>query len=191
MQILSIYDPDDLKILHTPSRQVTNEDFDNGSIERIITSMKKHSVLYPNSVWFSAIQFGLPLQIFYINCRPTESFPHIKQAFSTFVINPKITSFSSETVDGYEWCMSITDAQWIPTHRRRVQRSTNIVVDYRDEKNKVHKWKELYWFPAIIFQHEYDHLQGILIDSIGYERISQEEYMERKKSGEKGLIVDF
>ncbi|MEJ2446369.1 MAG: peptide deformylase [Anaerolineales bacterium] len=70
-------------------------------------------------------------------------------------INPKITRFSPETVNGAEGCLSI------PNLMGEVERAHEIVVEGLDRHGKPLKMK-LHGWVARIFQHEIDHLNGIL-----------------------------
>lgn len=71
------------------------------------------------------------------------------------VFNPQILSFSKKAKSFFEGCLSI------PDYYGEVERPTSITVTYQDENGKKIKEK-LAGIPAWIFQHEYDHLQGIL-----------------------------
>ena len=68
--------------------------------------------------------------------------------------NPRIISRSDDCVWCEEGCLSFPD-QFINVHR-----PDKIVVKYEDEEGKEHKIK-LEGFPSRVFQHEYDHLEGI------------------------------
>lgn len=186
MKVLSIANPEEENILRLPSRIITDEDFSNDNVKNIIQQLKLTLTYYWNGVWLSAVQIGYPLQIFVINCRPTESFPEMKE-FQKIIINPIITHYSDETFDGREWCMSIADENCVPQQRYQVRRSTNITFDYADEHNIRHTNTILSGLPAVVFQHEYDHLFWRLIDEVGIPEqvITQEEYFRRKNSGEK------
>jgi peptide deformylase len=70
-------------------------------------------------------------------------------------INPKITRFSQEIVIGAEGCLSI------PGFMGEVERAQEIVVEGLDRYEKPLKMKLQGW-PARIFQHEIDHINGIL-----------------------------
>lgn len=189
MHVLSINNPKEEKMLRSSCREVTQQDFDDGTVQKTIHQLDQTLAYYGNGVWLSAIQVWHLLQIFVINCRPTESFPNMKK-FSQVIINPVITHYSDETFDGREWCMSIADNQCKPKQRYQVRRSTSITFDYTDEHNVRHIDKSLSGLPAIVFQHEYDHLFGHLIDQIGIpgQVISQEEYIERKDNWEVMIL---
>jgi peptide deformylase len=107
------------------------------------------------------------------------------------VINPVIREMREEMFAGYEGCMSIVDAKDVPTHRWRVPRHTSVVIDYTDEHGARHENVTLQGFTAVIFQHEYDHLQGVLIDACGADKITNEAYLVRKNAGEQGLYLSW
>ena len=68
--------------------------------------------------------------------------------------NPRIIKSYSKEVVLEEGCLSY------PGVFLNAKRPDRIVVKYEDEDEKVHKLK-LDGFPARVFQHEYDHLEGI------------------------------
>jgi peptide deformylase len=71
------------------------------------------------------------------------------------VFNPKILSFNKKTKAFFEGCLSIPDLYGY------VNRPTAITVEYQNEKGqKVSKM--LRGLAAWVFQHETDHLNGIL-----------------------------
>ncbi|MDO8573863.1 MAG: peptide deformylase [Candidatus Daviesbacteria bacterium] len=71
------------------------------------------------------------------------------------VVNPKIISTSKRTKKYFEGCLSI------PNMWGEVRRSTGIKVSYQDPSGKVIT-TSLKGVLAWIFQHEIDHLNGIL-----------------------------
>jgi peptide deformylase len=70
-------------------------------------------------------------------------------------INPKITRFSQELVTGAEGCLSI------PGFMGEVERAQEILVEGQDRHGEPLKMRLRGWV-ARIFQHEIDHLDGIL-----------------------------
>ena len=71
------------------------------------------------------------------------------------MVNPEITRASSETVVGTEGCLSI------PEFVGDVERSVAITVKGQNRHGQAMKLKTSGWV-ARIFQHEIDHLDGIL-----------------------------
>lgn len=74
----------------------------------------------------------------------------------TFCVDPKIIRSSSSTSFEEEGCLSVPNTFLI------VERSTNIKVTYNTMSGERIESK-LTGFPARVFQHELDHLDGILI----------------------------
>lgn len=136
-------------------------DFINESIEMLTLSQideeaKKYN-LRPG-MGLSAIQVGINKRIFVIVLEVDEG------KFENYIIiNPKIISHSEEMiyVEEGEGCLSINrDVEGI------VPRHARIMAEYYDIDGNKHKERfreEL----SIVFQHEFDHLNGILfIDRI-------------------------
>jgi peptide deformylase len=71
------------------------------------------------------------------------------------VINPEILSFGNSTAEMEEGCLSL------PGISMRVRRSKRIAVRYQNETGETVR-EELKDYPARVFQHEFDHLNGIL-----------------------------
>ena len=71
------------------------------------------------------------------------------------IINPKILSKSGESICE-EGCLSI------PNRKIKVKRAESIEVEFLDVDNKIQVMKLSGVF-ARVFQHEADHLQGVLI----------------------------
>lgn len=103
-------------------------------------------------------QVNVLKNLFVIDTTPfaDDGTPIIEKAF----INPEILHFSEGEEDYEEGCLSI------PGIFERVRRPSSIEVRYRDLHFDI-KEESLTGIEARIFQHEYDHLEGILfIDRI-------------------------
>ena len=68
--------------------------------------------------------------------------------------NPRIVKSYSEEVEMEEGCLSYPDLFL------KIKRPDKIVVKYEDEDKKTHKLK-LQGLASRVFQHEYDHMEGI------------------------------
>ena len=75
------------------------------------------------------------------------------------VVNPEIKRMSNDKVMGVEGCLSI------PGIVGDVERSTSIVLKGQDRNGKKVKYKLNGWV-ARIFQHEVDHLTGVLFTDL-------------------------
>lgn len=71
------------------------------------------------------------------------------------VINPVITPLTEELIDWEEGCLSV------PGIYKKVERPKKVRIEYLNEKgDKI--IEELEGFPAIVVQHEFDHLDAVL-----------------------------
>ena len=68
--------------------------------------------------------------------------------------NPRIVKSYSEEVEMEEGCLSY------PELFLKIKRPDKIIVKYEDEDKKTHKIK-LQGLASRVFQHEYDHMEGI------------------------------
>jgi peptide deformylase len=71
------------------------------------------------------------------------------------LVNPEINRFSSETISGVEGCLSI------PGYQGEVERYLEVTIKGLNRRGKPVKIKAKGWM-ARIFQHEIDHLDGVL-----------------------------
>jgi peptide deformylase len=104
-------------------------------------------------VGLAAPQIGLSKRLVVIEFGSEfdESIP--KQVF--VLVNPEIVDYSEETVRGVEGCLSVPDLVG------SVDRSTIVTVRAQDQTGKKTKYRAEGWL-ARIFQHEIDHINGIL-----------------------------
>ncbi len=72
------------------------------------------------------------------------------------VINPLITSASSETFTMWDDCMCF------PSLLVRLARHASISLEFTDEEGARHTWRDLDRAAAELLQHEIDHLRGVL-----------------------------
>ena len=89
-------------------------------------------------------------------------------------VNPQITRQSEELVLGVEGCLSV------PTIVGEVERSTQITIKGQNRRGQPIKVKAKGWL-ARIFQHELDHLNGIMfLDKAErvWQQVEEEEELE-------------
>jgi len=84
---------------------------------------------------------------------PEDAEPPDKKLY--VIINPEITARSEEMVDGIEGCLSL------PGYAGNVMRHEAVTVKALNRRGKPVKIKSRGWL-ARIFQHEIDHLDGVL-----------------------------
>lgn len=108
-----------------------------------------------NGVGIAAPQVASSMRLFIVASRPSPRYPHAPTMEPTAMINPEIVDRSGELVAGWEGCLSV------PGTRGLVLRDRAIEVKYFNKYGELVQ-QELTDFVARIFQHELDHLDGIL-----------------------------
>lgn len=101
-------------------------------------------------VGIAAPQVGISKQLIAVQRIDKEGEPF------EFYVNPKIVSFSGDKKTGGEGCLSV------PGMKGLVDRYQEIVIEYNDIEDFTIKSDTVEGFTAVIFQHEIDHLNGIL-----------------------------
>ncbi len=139
--------------------------------DMILTVDKEHGA------GLAAPQVDSPLRIFVMAEYPSTRYPDAEEMESRVVVNPKIISASKTIEKGWEGCLSI------PGIRGLVPRHNSIRVNYTDRENNSVE-ATLSDFAARVFQHEYDHLNGIVfldrMDNL-QEIITEKEYVKLVK----------
>jgi peptide deformylase len=113
------------------------------------------TVAEANGVGIAAPQVYESLTLFIVALRPTPRYPDAPQMEPVAMVNPEILWSSKEMETGWEGCLSI------PGIRGLVPRHRSIRVRYLTRFGELHE-EEYQGFPARVFQHEFDHLRGIV-----------------------------
>lgn len=131
-------------------------------------------MLNHQGVGIAAPQVSESLRAFIVASSPNARYPHAPAMAPTLMLNPEIYWMSEEKEKDWEGCLSI------PGIRALVPRSTKISVGYEQLDGQKIRC-ELSGFIARIFQHELDHLNGIVFldraDSHDY--ATEAEYRKR------------
>ncbi len=122
-----------------------------GNEEIKIAKKMKQIMLNAPGVGLAANQIGILKQIITVNFTDQESNKEIE--YNLF--NPKIISYSKETIIMEEGCLSL------PEQFVEIERPKNIILEFLNDKNKLVK-KEVGGVESRILQHEIDHLSGKL-----------------------------
>lgn len=142
------------EILRQKTRPITTFDDDLQTlIDNMIETMRE-----ANGVGLAAPQVGLPLRLAVVETLPEydDEGEEIEGTRDLYVIaNPEIVWTARDEVTGIEGCLSI------PGYLGEVYRSTAIRVRAQDRNGKKIKLRLKGW-DARIFQHEIDHLDGVL-----------------------------
>ena len=154
------------------------EDIESDRIQKIIDDLMA-TVAPANGVGIAAPQIAESYRLFIVASRPSLRYPHAPEMEPTAMINPRIIARSEEMVKDWEGCLSV------PGIRGLVPRHRSIEIEYSDRQGKLQR-QELTDFVARIFQHEYDHLDGIVfVDRVESTRelITEDEYQKRIVDG--------
>lgn len=129
--------------------EIKTSEFQN-LIDELVRMMRTH-----DGVGIAASQIGVMKRIFVMEVANNKRYPDKEKFDLTICINPEIFIITNEMISGWEGCLSV------PFYKGMVPRYKKISLKYlnREGKGKV---KMLEDFPAIIAQHEIDHLNGIL-----------------------------
>ncbi|MFB2918210.1 MULTISPECIES: peptide deformylase [Aerosakkonema] len=149
-------------------------DVSDRRIQELIDNLVE-TVIKENGVGIAAPQVGELDRLFIVASRPNLRYPNAPKMEPTAMINPRIIAHSSEVVKDWEGCLCI------PGIRGFVPRYQAIEVEYTDRDGKLHR-QELTDFVARIFQHEYDHLDGIVfLDRVEstQDLMTEQEYQQR------------
>jgi peptide deformylase len=142
-------------------------------IQRLIDDLIE-TVRAVNGVGIAAPQVNESYQIFIVASSPNPRYPDAPTMEPIEVINPKILSRSDQMIKDWEGCLSV------PGIRGFVPRHKSLVVEYTT-RNGDKKTEDLEGFIARIFQHEYDHLKGVVfldrLESV-IDVITEKEYIK-------------
>ena len=134
--------PNTHPILHEKMKPCS-EDLDRREMSRIL----KENMIHYEGVGLSANQIGISERVFVMIL-------HMETEEIITCFNPRIIKKYKDCGWFEEGCLSY------PDEIINVNRPNRIVVKYEDEDKKEHKIK-LEGFAARVFQHEFDHLEGI------------------------------
>lgn len=163
--------------LRAISRPIAAEEFGSVFLRDVVIAMKQALQREHDGVAIAAPQIALPLRIFVVaEAAYEDDAKHKPLVF----INPKIIKKSKKTVVMQEGCLSV---RWIYGKTRR---SIAATVEAYDEEGR----KFTYGgngLLAHIFQHEIDHLDGVLFIDHGFdlEEYSEEEVKEAARKAKE------
>ena len=145
------------EILNTVAEKVTKEEFGTAKLSEIVAELNSIG-REMGAVGFSAPQIGYSKRIIIIGMEFNNSRrPNVNQFPNMTFINPELTETSEEMAEDWEGCASIDKTL------AYVSRPISVGYKAQDEQGNIIQGK-LKNFPARVFQHEIDHLNGELMD---------------------------
>ena len=145
-------------VLRKESKKI---DVDYPNLKELITNMKE-TMYNASGVGLAAPQIGKAIRVFIIDASPFAEDDDLDdedratlKTFNKVFINAQIIEEEGEEWAFNEGCLSIPDV------RQDVFRQPKVTFEYQDEEFNSHT-QVLDGLAARVFQHEYDHIEGIL-----------------------------
>lgn len=156
LHVYTIENESETNILREESTELSEEDLFSPEYELLAERMI-NTVTHPSvdGVGLAAPQIGINRKVVVVQRfdkpnKPFEVYPNIS-----------IVSYSDSTILSKEGCLSV------PNQRHSVERAAKIKIQYFSIEKEQNVSEEIEGFTAVIFQHEVDHLNGILyIDKV-------------------------
>ncbi len=151
MPLWTVDVPEELTLLRESARRLTPQEISSPEFA-VLKERMLATVLDPENegVGIAAPQVGISCALIAVQRvdQPEEPF--------VFYINPEIVALSEEKSLGGEGCLSVPDV------RGEVWRSDRITLRYNRESDFAVVEEVVEGFAAVIFQHETDHLRGVI-----------------------------
>jgi peptide deformylase len=142
------------KVLRQIAQEVTEKEFGSTKLAKIISDMKEALETQDDGVALAAPQIAISKRIFVISPKILRD-DSINKDFPLVYINPVITKISKDKKKMDEGCLSVRPLYGV------VKRSTRATVEAFDENGEGFSISGA-GLIAQIFQHEIDHLDGVL-----------------------------
>lgn len=144
------------RILRSKAKEIPIDEIRSKKIQKIISDMKTLLAKEPDGVAIAGPQIGAPFRIFVVSGKVRSFVEKTDKEYPDSVyINPKITKLSKEKKLMEEGCLSVRYLYG------KVKRSNKASIEAYDENGNFFK-RGASGLLAQIFQHECDHLEGIL-----------------------------
>jgi peptide deformylase len=170
-------------VLRERAREVTREDLSSDAVQGLIDDMIE-TMRAANGAGLAANQVGEAVRIAVVEVRPDNPrYPYKPPIPLTVLVNPVIEPLDEEVAEINEGCLSVPDL------RGEVPRHVTVSVRYTDREGVEHE-EVRRGLTAGTFQHELDHLDGVLfVDRVTdpatlttweqFERFHKEDFLRR------------
>lgn len=130
------------------------EDIHDPALQVIIADMYE-TMQSADGVGLAAPQIGVDLRLMIFGFDANPRYPDEKPVPVTTILNPWLETLTEATEEGWEGCLSVPGMRgWVP-------RATHIRYGGTLEDGSLLE-REAHGFHARVFQHEFDHLNGII-----------------------------
>lgn len=141
-------------VLRERARDVTPEELASGGLRDLADDLVE-TMRAAGGAGLAAPQVGVGLRLFAVEVRDNPRYPYKPNMPLRVLVNPEVRPLSDETFEVVEGCLSIPDL------RGRLRRNAEIEIAYTTlEGERV--VEPIRGLSAGTFQHEQDHLDGIL-----------------------------
>ena len=141
--------------LRQPSQPVPLAQIHEASFQTMLDDMLE-TMYDRKGVGIAAPQIGINLRVMMFEVTKSPRYPEAEPIPFTILINPTFESLSNEKEFGYEGCLSLGELRGVvPRHAH---------IRYKGlDRNGALIEREVSGFHARVFQHEYDHIEGLLV----------------------------
>jgi peptide deformylase len=151
LPIVTVGDP----VLREPARELSVEELRSPEIQRLIDDLIE-TKRAAHGAGLAANQVGQAVRVAVVEVEPgNPRYPYKPPVELTVIVNPIVESVDDEVFAVNEGCLSVPDL------RGDVERFVNVRVRYLDRDGEPHE-EVRRGLTAGTFQHEVDHLDGIL-----------------------------
>lgn len=158
-------------ILSKKARSVSEDEF-GSDLERLLADMTETMYAAPG-VGLAAPQVADSRRILVIDPGFEGEDGETQKGIQLLhMVNPVITARSRDSIKWEESCLSV------PEYFVDVNRAQRITVAWRDGKGEAHE-QEFSDFPAVVIQHEMDHLEGVTLLNKS-SRLKRSRYLKRQ-----------
>jgi peptide deformylase len=148
-------------------------DIQNEDVQQFIDDLLQY-VEDVNGMGIAAPQVDRSLRLFIVSCKPNIRYPYAPLMPPTVMINPEIISVSDDMEKDWEGCLSV------PSIRALVPRHEWVKVRFTTRAGELIE-TTYSGFLARVFQHELDHLNGLVfIDRVedSHDMMAEQEWLK-------------
>jgi peptide deformylase len=150
LEILRIGEP----VLRAVAQPVTADELATPGFQRFIDDLVE-TMRAASGAGLAAPQVGVSRRVFCVEVHSNPRYPYKPDLDLRVLVNPELRLLSDETFGSYEGCLSVPDLRGL------LPRAAEIEVSYTDREGAPIV-EEIRGLSAGTFQHEQDHLDGIL-----------------------------
>ena len=159
--------------LRLTAKELTQDEVNSKWMKSLLDDMRD-TMNHLGGIGIAAPQINESYQVAIIHLPPeSDRYEDVEESQEFVIINPKIKVLDEQTQIFWEGCLSV------PGLRGKVERPAHIKIDYLDLDYKEQSI-ELSGFLATVFQHELDHLFGVLyVDKVIENSLMYEEEQQK------------